>query len=84
MINRVFLSHPRSVGESYREHFRDATAFGAAMIAGGAKAMIHAVLPNLYETAGSDTVRRLHDVLVAKRGAKRDATSEMLSIEWMI
>ena len=46
--------------------------------------MVHAVFPNAYETAGSDTIRRLHMIMVEKRGAKRDATMEMLSVEWVI
>jgi hypothetical protein len=84
MIDRIFLAHPRSVGESWREHFGIASGFGGAMIVGGCKAVIHAIFPNLYPTAGSDTVRRLHAILVEKRGAKRDAITEMNSVEWMI
>jgi hypothetical protein len=84
VIDRIFLSHPRTVGESYWEHFRVAGSFGVAMIGGGLKAMVHAVFPNAYETAGSDTIRRLHTIMVEKRGAKRDATMEMLSVEWVI
>lgn len=84
MIDRLFLSHPRTVGESYWEHFRVASSFGTAMVVGGVKAMIHAVFPNAYETAGSDTIRRLHKIMVEKRGAKRDATMEMISVEWVI
>ena len=84
MFSRIFLDHPKTVGESYWEHFRVAGSFGIAMIAGGAKAMVHAALPNVYETAGSDTIRRLHNIMVEKRGGKRDATMEMLSVEWVI
>lgn len=84
MIDRLFLEHPRSVGESYGEHLRVAGRFGLAMLGGGAKALVHAVFPRLYETAGSDTIRRLHGMMVEKRGAKRDATVEMLSCEWVI
>ncbi|MBA3897816.1 MAG: hypothetical protein H0X36_11940 [Sphingomonadaceae bacterium] len=84
MIDRIFLQHPRTVGESYFEHFGVASSFGLAMIGGGAKALVHAVLPNLCETSGSDTIRRLHSIMVEKRGAKRDATVEMMSVEWVI
>lgn len=84
MIDRIFGEHPRSVGESYAEHFIVAGSFGLALIAGGLKALAHAVLPNLFETAGSDTVRRLHAIMVEKRGAKRAATGEMLSVDWVI
>jgi hypothetical protein len=54
------------------------------MISGGIKACIHAILPNAYETAGSDTIKRLHTIMVEKRGAKRDATMQMLECEWII
>ena len=84
MFSRIFLDHPKTVGESYWEHFRVAGSFGVAMVTGGVKAMVHAALPNVYETAGSDTIRRLHTIMVEKRGAKRDATMEMLSVEWVI
>lgn len=84
MIDKTFLAHPRGVGEGYWEHFGVASRFGLAMIGGGAKALVHAVLPNAYETAGSDTIRRLHTIMVEKRGAKRDATVEMLECEWVI
>lgn len=84
MIERIFLSHPRTVGESYGQHFRVAATFGLTMIGGGVKALVHAVLPNCFETAGSDTIRSLHRTMVEKRGARRDATVEMLSVEWVI
>ena len=84
MFHKTFLEHPREVGESYWEHFGVASRFGRAMIAGGCKAMVHAVLPNAYKTAGSDTIRQLHTIMVEKRGAKRDATVEMMSVEWVI
>ncbi len=84
MLDRIFLAHPRTVGESYIEHFGVASRFGRAMIAGGVKALVHAVLPNCYETAAIDTIRRLHDIMVAKRGARRDATIEMMTVDWVI
>jgi len=76
MIDCYFLAHPRSVGESYRQHFAVASRFGAALITGGVKAALHAVSPN--------TVRHLHAILVEKRGARRDAIAEMNTVEWMI
>lgn len=84
MIRRLFLAHPESVGEGYFEHMRVASRFGLTMIAGGIKAVVHAIFPTLCETSGSETVRILHNSIVEKRGAKRDATIEMHSVEWMI
>ena len=84
MIRRIFLDHPKTVGETYPEHFRVATGFGATMIVGGIKAVLHGFFPNIFQTAGSDTVRGLHSILVEKRSAKRDAITEMNTVEWMI
>ncbi len=64
-----FTSHPRDVGESYREHFGVAMGFSAAMIAGGLACAVHALLPFLFTTTGSRTIRRLHGRMVANRAA---------------
>jgi hypothetical protein len=41
MFNRLFLDHPRSVGESYFGHQRQATAFGARMLIGAIACFLH-------------------------------------------
>lgn len=84
MFRRLFLDHPCEVEESYFEHMGVAGRFGLAMIWGGTKALVHAAVPALCVTSGSDTIRRLHTIMVEKRGAKRDATVEMMSVEWVI
>ena len=58
--------------------------FGRTMIFGGIKAVLHGFFPNIFQTSGSDTVRGLHAILVEKRSAKRDAITEMNTVEWMI
>ncbi|TXI00428.1 MAG: hypothetical protein E6Q73_08715 [Pseudorhodobacter sp.] len=84
MFRKIFLDHPREVDEGFFEHFRVAAGFGLTMIIGGMGALVHAFIPALCVTSGSDTIRRLHTLMVEKRGAKRDATVEMLSAEWVI
>ncbi len=64
-----FTDHPRRVGETYGEHFGVAMSFSAAMIAGGLACAVHAVLPFLFTSTGSQTIRRLHDRMVANRAA---------------
>ena len=64
-----FTAHPREVGETYSEHFGVAMRFSGAMIAGGLACAVHAVLPFLFTSTGSRTVRRLHDRMVANRSA---------------
>lgn len=60
MLNRLFLDHPRSVGESYATHFGVAGRFGLRMIGGGLACLVHAVAPSLFVKTGSATVRRLY------------------------
>ena len=64
-----FTAHPRDVGETYGEHFGVAMSFSAAMILGGLACAVHAVLPFLFTRTGSQTIRRLHDRMVANRAA---------------
>jgi hypothetical protein len=67
MLTAIFVAHPRQVGESYLAHARTAAGFGLAMLAGGAACLVHAVVPALFTSTGSDTVRRLHRAMAARR-----------------
>jgi hypothetical protein len=60
MLNAIFLSHPRSVGESYTEHASVAIRFGAAMILAGLALFVHALLPIFFMRTGSATIKRLY------------------------
>ncbi|APX67172.1 DUF6356 family protein [Sphingomonas sp. gentR] len=84
MFRRLFTEHPESVGESYVEHFGVAARFGGIMILGGLGAIVHAVVPGLCTTTGSDTVARLHAEMVAKRRKKQAAQAQMKSVEYVI
>lgn len=84
MFRRLFLDHPATVGESFTEHFGVASRFGWRLTRGGLACMTHAVLPFAFKTAGSDTVRELHDQLVAKRAAARAAQVQMTTVEYVI
>jgi hypothetical protein len=62
-----FTEHPRSVGETYGEHFLTALGFGARMLGGGLACLVHAVLPFLCTRTGSNTIGMLHDRMIANR-----------------
>jgi hypothetical protein len=62
-----FAEHPRSVGETYAEHFRAAARFGLAMVSGGAACLAHAFVPALFERTGSRTVKRLYAEMAARQ-----------------
>jgi hypothetical protein len=65
--DRLFLLHPRSLGESYWEHQRHALEFGTLMIAAGIACVIHALVPALFVRTASQTISHLHDRLVRTR-----------------
>jgi len=74
MIDRWFAAHPRSVGESYPEHFAIAARFGLHMIAGGVVCLVHALVPALFERTGSATIKRLYaDIVSRQPGQARPA-----------
>ena len=84
MFKRLFIDHPRAVDENYLEHFGVAARFGLTMIRGGLCALIHALVPGLYVTKGSDTIVRLNRIFVEQRRAKGLAAMEMQTLDWVI
>lgn len=56
----AFRDHPASVGETYPEHMAFAMRFGARLFCAGAAAFVHALIPALFETTASDTVKAMH------------------------
>lgn len=75
-IDRWFAEHPRSVGESYSEHFGIACRFGAAMVAGGLACFIHALFPRLFERTGSGTIKRLYASLLERQPGREPLAHE--------
>ena len=84
MFRRLFLDHPDTVGESFTEHFGVASRFGVTMIWGGLGAVLHAFVPAVCKTRGSDTVATLHAQMVAKRGAVRADQMQMKTVDYII
>ena len=76
LFDRILLAHPRTVGESYTEHFGIAGRFGATMVAGGLKCLVHALLPSLFERSASDCVAKLNSELTRRRAAAPDANPD--------
>lgn len=84
MFRRLFIDHPKSVDENYVQHFGVASRFGLTMIGGGLKALVHAVIPGLCITSGSDTVKRLNSIMVEQRRAKGQDVAQTLTVDWVI
>ena len=60
---RLFTAHPHSVGETYFEHCAFACGYGIKMTLGGLAAVVHGLLPFLFQTTGSRITRELHATL---------------------
>jgi hypothetical protein len=73
MIEKLFLDHPKSVGESYWEHLYMASCFSGRMLLGAMACFIHALIPGLCVKTGSNTIRELHDRMVINRMRKAQA-----------
>jgi hypothetical protein len=58
-IARLFTDHPASVDETYLGHMAFAGWFAARLLLAGGAALVHAVLPFLFETTASRIVREL-------------------------
>jgi hypothetical protein len=84
VFHRLFIAHPRTVGETYAEHFRFAGRFGLTMIWGGLCALVHALVPGWCVTTGSDTITRLNRIMADQRRGKGAAVSEMPALDWVI
>lgn len=67
MIERTFLRHPRTVGESYGQHLVHAAGFSLAMFVGAVACLVHALIPALCVSTGSAIITRLHDRMVRNR-----------------
>ena len=60
MINRVFLAHPASVDESFLQHMAFAAKFSGKLFAAGGAALVHAVIPCLFEKTASTIIADLY------------------------
>jgi hypothetical protein len=71
LFRSLFTEHPASVDETYLEHFGSALYFGTKMIVAGVACVVHGLLPAVFVTRGSDTIRTLHERMVLKRRKDR-------------
>ena len=67
MFDRVFLAHPRSLGEGYFEHQQAALGFAGDLIVAGFACAVHAIVPALFERTASQAICRLHTRMMTSR-----------------
>ncbi len=67
MLKTLFYDHPASVDETYGEHFAAAGGFAWRLMGASLVCLVHALFPFLFVNTASQTVRKLHDRMVANR-----------------
>jgi len=60
MLNKIFLEHPRQVNETYFEHGRFALSYALKLLLASLAAIVHALVPSLFEKTASTIVAELH------------------------
>ncbi len=74
-LDALLFEHPRTVGESYGQHFGVAWSFGSRMLIGALAALVHAVLPGLCKKTASRIARELVAELDHSRRASESIRS---------
>lgn len=59
LLQSAFLDHPRSVDESYFEHMVFAGRFAATLLAAAFAALIHAIVPCLFEKTAGRMIQKM-------------------------
>jgi hypothetical protein len=60
ILRRAFIDHPESVDETYLEHMAFAGKFSFRLFAAAFAALVHAVLPFLFEKTASGIIAELY------------------------
>lgn len=60
MIARIFLDHPAKVQETYLQHLFFAAKFSGLLLTAAGAALVHAVIPCLFERTASDIIAKLY------------------------
>lgn len=60
MINRIFLDHPAKVDETFLQHMAFASKFAGKLFLAGGAALVHAVIPCLFEKTASTIIADLY------------------------
>ncbi|WP_299073761.1 DUF6356 family protein [uncultured Paraglaciecola sp.] len=88
MFKTLFIDHPKSVNETYVEHFFVAMSFSIKLFKAAFASFIHAIVPGLCVKTGSKAITELHVKMVAfrvKKSGKSLSSNELdESIEYMI
>jgi hypothetical protein len=77
-LSRLFVDHPREVGETYLHHAAVAARMGVRLAKLSGCAFIHALTPGLHKATVSGEIKRMADELgyradIARESRMKDA-----------
>ena len=61
MFARVFLDHPAKVDETFFQHMLFALKFAGLLFAAAGAALVHALVPWLFEKTASRIIKTLYE-----------------------
>ena len=61
ILKHIFVDHPRSVDESYFQHMAFAGWFASRLFLAAGAALVHAVIPCMFEKTASRLITEMHD-----------------------
>lgn len=61
MMNKIFMQHPATVDETYFEHMRFAGWFAMTLFGAGCAALIHSIIPCLFEKTAGNLINQMHE-----------------------
>lgn len=64
--HHIFTAHPKSVDETYAQHLWFAAKFSGRLFLASAAALIHAVIPCLFEKTASQMIQKMHTQLTSR------------------
>ena len=88
MFKQLFIDHPKSVNETYIQHFFTSMSFSMKLFKAAIACFIHALVPGMCIKTGSKAITELHVKMVTFRVESNNdvASTEQpeVSIEYMI
>ena len=70
MLPKLLTEHPATVGETYGEHFIQASSFAGQLFLAACACAVHALLPFLFLKTGSRKIEMLYMRMVTHRNRK--------------
>ena len=75
-LSRLFVDHPREVGEGYFQHMAAAGRYGFRLARLSGVAFLHAALPGIFKTTVSDDIKRMADDMGYRAQVARECRLE--------